>query len=282
MNQNSQKLSLAYSPCPNDTYIFFALAHGLIPCENLLFDVTLADVETLNQQAKQEVYDITKLSFAAMGHVRDRYALLRSGAALGRGCGPLIVAKDGTPIDQISTSIIAVPGRWTTAALLLGLYLSHPPKIISMPFDQIMPAVASGNIPYGVIIHEGRFTYPQYGLVCLLDLGEWWEQQTSLPIPLGGICIRRNLSQSIARAVENGIRESIRFAKHHPKETETYIRQHAQEMEPSVIHRHIDLYVNEFSIDLTEEATTAIEKLFEMAEHANIIPTYNRNINLFA
>ena len=181
------QLSLAYSTCPNDTFAFYGLASGRVSCPDISFQISLADVETLNQAARNRDYDVTKLSFAAMGNLRSPYWLLKSGAALGRGCGPLIVARPGSGIASLSDAVIAVPGMDTTACLLTGLYLGKPPKAVPMTFDRIMPEVSKGNFDYGVIIHEGRFTYPEYGLVSILDLGVWWEQQTGLPVPLGCI-----------------------------------------------------------------------------------------------
>jgi len=267
-----QTLTLGYSTCPNDTFIFYALAHNLIDCGDLLFDIHLADVETLNRKAESGILDISKLSFAALWRLQERYSLLRTGAALGRGCGPLIVAKPGfAETDCQAVSVhkkrIAVPGLWTTACMLLSLYLEQTPvNLIPMPFEQIMPSVAKGDADIGVIIHEGRFTYHEYGLVSLLDLGEWWEQKTSLPLPLGGIAIRRDIPSDIAERVEIAIRESVTYAFHNKGSADEYIRKHAQEMSPSVIQQHIALYVNEFTLDLGDKGKAAVETLFNMAE----------------
>ena len=267
-----QNLTLGYSTCPNDTFIFYALAHNLIERRGLQFRIKLADVETLNQQARAGVFDISKLSFAAIGHLLDTYGVLRSGSALGRGCGPLVVARPGFNLNQIDSKKIAVPGMWTTACMLLGLYLSRKPDVVPMPFDLIMPAVEIGDLDFGVIIHEGRFTYKNYGLICLLDLGKWWEQKTSLPIPLGGIAIRRDIAPEIARSVETAIQESTLYGFKHRTETDSYIKRYAREMSSAVIRRHIDLYVNEFTVEIGKQGKEAVEALFEMARHRGILP----------
>ena len=270
-------LKLAYSTCPNDTFIFYALAHNLIERRDLQFKIELADVETLNQQARAGVFDVSKLSFGAIGHLLDTYGVLRSGSALGRGCGPLIVARQGFNLNQIdssqiNTKKIAVPGMWTTACMLLGLYLSKKPDVVPMRFDLIMPAVESGDLDFGVIIHEGRFTYKNYGLICLLDLGKWWEEKISLPIPLGGIAIRRDIAPETVQRVKTAVRESTLYAFTHRTETERYIKKYAREMSSAVIRRHIDLYVNDFTIEVGELGKEAVEALFEMARNRGILP----------
>lgn len=265
-------LSLAYSTCPNDTYIFFALTHGKIDMGDLSFDIRLSDVEHLNQTAKNEMVDISKLSFAAIGHLLETYGLLRSGAALGRGCGPLIVARKETDPGRIHSARIAVPGLWTTANMLLALFTDTMPAVQPMLFDKIMPAVASGEYDFGVIIHEGRFTYENYGLQCLVDLGRWWESETGMPIPLGGIAIRRGLSPEIIRRVEKGIHQSIEYAIGNPRDTDAYVKAHAKELSDDVIRQHIDLYVNDFSLDIGAEGAMAIEVLFSRAKEKGILP----------
>ncbi len=271
MNQN-KKLTVAYSTCPNDTFIFHALAHGSIECEGISFETVLKDVEALNQDARLGRYEISKLSFAAIGNLNETYGLLRSGAALGRGCGPLIVARPGFDSTRLKSAVIAAPGLWTTACLLLGLYLGEKPNTAPMRFDKIMPAVQRGDFDAGVIIHEGRFTYGEYGLVCLMDLGRWWEEKTGLPIPLGGICAARSLGEETVAKVETAIRQSVVYAYEHPGEADAYIRRHAAEMSESVIASHIRLYVNDFSIALGEEGEKSVEKLFELAGKAGMVP----------
>jgi 1,4-dihydroxy-6-naphthoate synthase len=270
-----KKLKLAYSTCPNDTFIFYALAHNVIDCGELKFETKLADVETLNQYARAGAYDISKLSFAAIGHLIEKYALLRSGAALGRGCGPLLVAKPGFYIEKLSSKKIAVPGMWTTAFMLLGLYLSKNPEAVPMPFEKIMPAIQKDKYECGVIIHEGRFTYEEYGLVRVIDLGEWWEEKTSLPVPLGGIAVRRDVTSSIAIKVEDLIRSSVEYSFNHRNEADDYIKGYAQEMSSEVIRQHIDLYVNDFTMNLGKEGEEAVNTLFRMARDSKILPESN-------
>lgn len=266
------ELSLAYSPCPNDTFIFHALAERRVDMRGLSFTIDLADVEALNQAATGGVYAVSKLSFAAIGHLQGRYRILESGAALGRGCGPLIVARPDFDPQRLTDARIAVPGLWTTANLLLGLYLGGTRPVETMTFDQIMSAVAGGDVDAGVIIHEGRFTYPDHDLVCLQDLGQWWEDRTGHPIPLGAIAVRRDINQETAGRINAVIRESIEYAHTNGKAAQDYIRQHAQEMAPEVIRQHIDLYVNRFSLQLGTEGRQAVKTLFAMAGRNRLIP----------
>lgn len=268
----TRRLTLGYSTCPNDTFLFHALAHGRIDCRGLSFDIRLADVERLNQDAEAGALDVTKLSFAAIGGLLDRYALLRSGAALGRGCGPLVVARPGFEKAILGQSPIAVPGMRTTAAMLLGLYLSGAPACVPMTFDRIMPAVARGEYAAGVIIHEGRFTFRDYGLAEVVDLGRWWEEDTGLPIPLGGIAVRRDLGPDIARRVEAAIRDSVAYAFANPGASGEYIRAHAQEMEDEVVRQHIALYVNDFTLVLGEAGMAAVAELFRRGAAAGVLP----------
>ncbi len=267
-----QQLSLGYSPCPNDTFIFHAMTHGKVDCGAHMFEPVLKDVEALNQDAKNRKLDVTKLSFAALGHLQETYGLLKSGAALGRGCGPIIVTRPGFDLSQLAMSKVAVPGLWTTANLLLGLYLSGSSEVMPMTFDRIMPAVANGDLDFGVIIHEGRFTYHSYGLKAVLDLGQWWEGKTGLPIPLGGIAIRRSLEASVAAGVEKTIQDSIRYAFKHIGASRGYIKKHAQEVSDDVIAQHIELYVNDDSIEIGSEGVQAIETLFQWGRKAGLLP----------
>lgn len=269
---NNKTIEMAYSTCPNDTYIFHALSKRLVDMQGLSFSIELADVEALNSAAARGIYAVSKLSFAAIGHLQGRYRILESGAALGRGCGPLIVTRKGFDPQQLKSAQIAVPGQWTTANLLLGLYLGSPAEVTDMTFDRIMPAVASGAVDVGVIIHEGRFTYPEHGLTCLADLGQWWESQTGLPIPLGAIAVRDDVDPDTAAVVNAIIRRSIEYARAHELASAGYIRQHAQEMAPEVIRQHIGLYVNEFSISLGSEGRKAVRKLFSEAVKKGIFP----------
>lgn len=267
-----QTLATGYSPCPNDTYIFYALIHGKVHVPGISFREQLTDVETLNQMALEGRLDITKISYHAFGHLREQYALLRSGGALGHGCGPLIVAKPATTLQDISKGAIAVPGTLTTAALLLRLYDPSIKTIVVMPFDRIMDAVSKGEVTAGLIIHESRFTYPLFKLDKLLDLGEWWDKHTGLPIPLGGILGKSSLGRETLLAVEAGVRESILYANAHPDEVLEYCGHHSQEMDRTVMKKHIELYVNTFSLELGQEGLAAVRKLLDEAEANGIVP----------
>ncbi len=268
----TQTLTIGYSPCPNDTFIFYALIHGKVKIPGISFREQLEDVETLNRMALEGKLDFTKISYHALGHLRNQYALLRSGSALGRGCGPLIVARPGTNVADLSTARIAIPGTLTTAYLLLRLFNPALTNIAVMTFDRIMDAVSKGDVTAGLIIHESRFTYPLYGLVKLQDLGEWWENYSGLPIPLGGILGKRSLGRDILLSVESGIRESLHYANGHPDEVLNYCRLHSQEMDVQVMKNHIDLYVNDFSLDLGPAGLTAVRRLFAEAESHGIFP----------
>jgi 1,4-dihydroxy-6-naphthoate synthase len=259
-------LTIGYSPCPNDTFIFYALTHGKVRLPGIEFREQLEDVETLNRMALDGRLDITKISYHALGHLRERYALLRAGGALGRGCGPLIVARAGTTLRDLKKGSIAIPGKLTTAYLLLRLFDPTIENITVMTFDHIMDAVSKGDVTAGLIIHESRFTYPLYNLEKLLDLGEWWERYSGLPIPLGGILGKRTLGRDLLLRVEEGIRKSLRYADAHPDEVMDYCRQHSQEMDGNVMRSHIDLYVNDFSWDLGKEGLAAVRRLFTEAE----------------
>lgn len=258
-------MKVAFSPCPNDTFIFHAWVHGLIPGAPPVEPI-LADIDELNAMAVRGEPEVTKLSFAAFAHVRDCYALLHAGGALGRGCGPLLVVRAESTArrpEDLLGGAIAIPGDLTTAALLLRLRLTGVSELVVMRFDQIMPAVAGGAVAAGVIIHEGRFTYAGYGLRCLEDLGEWWESETGLPIPLGGIAVRRDVPRSMAAAAEVAMRASVEHALAHPGRTAAYVREHAQEMDDEVCREHIALYVNQFSLEYGAEGEAAIARLVE-------------------
>ncbi|HEX9078318.1 MAG TPA: 1,4-dihydroxy-6-naphthoate synthase [Desulfuromonadaceae bacterium] len=268
----SAPLTLGFSPCPNDTFMFYPLVHGLVDTAGLTYRERLEDVETLNQLALTGELDVSKVSYAALGHIRDRYALLRSGSALGRGCGPLVVAAENLDPRNLVGKTIAVPGRYTTALLLLRLFDPRLSNFLVMPFNEIMDAVLNGNADAGLIIHESRFTYQGFGLHKLLDLGEWWEGETGLPIPLGGIVARRALGTETIAAVERALRAGVAYARSHPDEAARYICEHAQEMSPAVCAAHIGLYVNDFSQDIGDEGVRAIHCLLERAGEAGIIP----------
>lgn len=268
----SRPLTLGYSPCPNDTFIFYALTHGRIPGPGFTIRERLEDVETLNSLALDGLLDLTKVSYHAYGHLRDSYALLRSGGALGRGCGPLVIAPEATTMTQLRGRRIAIPGRLTTANLLLQLYSAGYDDLLILPFDRIMPALLSGAAEAGVIIHESRFTYQASGFHEVLDLGAWWENDTGLPIPLGGILARRDLGRETISAVDKALRASLTYAWQHPDEPRAYIKKHAQELDDQVIDAHIGLYVNDYSLDLGTEGIAAVETLLARAEAHGLIP----------
>jgi 1,4-dihydroxy-6-naphthoate synthase len=273
-------ITFGYSPCPNDTFAFHALMHGLVPTPGLRLSPFLADVEELNRRACNAELGLSKLSFHALAHVLDDYALLRAGAALGRGCGPLLVARAGAPAPDLSRVTVAVPGRLTTAHLLLSLYLGRPPQVEPLLFSEIMPAVAAGRFEAGLIIHEGRFTYGQHGLVSLLDLGQWWEAETGLPIPLGCIACRRDLGREVGLRLEAALAESVALAWQDPAASRDYVLAHSQEMEPAVVRRHIDLYVNAFSAGLGPEGLAAVEAALERGRSAGLLPASRRALTL--
>lgn len=269
---SAHALTLGYSPCPNDTFIFYALAHRKIDTFGMTFNEVLLDVETLNRKAMNSELDVTKVSFYAYGCLRDHYSLLSSGGALGRGCGPLIVAKTKTPANDLRGKRIAIPGRLTTANLLLHLYdPALAEDTVVMPFDSIMDSVRRGEVEAGLIIHESRFTYPAYGLFEMIDLGRWWEAETGLPIPLGCIIARKGLGGETIRRVDSLIRESVAYALSHRTETVEYVKAHARELEDKVIEQHINLYVNEHSLDLGEDGVQAVEELMRRAEKAGLL-----------
>ena len=266
-------LSLGFSPCPNDTFIFHALVSGAVPTAGFTFaPEVLADVETLNHWALAGRLDVTKLSFHALGLVLDEYVLLGAGAALGRGCGPLLVSLPGLETAELGDQTVAVPGHYTTAALLLRLAYPECQSVVAMPFDQIMPALARGEVGAGVIIHEGRFTYRRHGLQLVRDLGRWWEETTGQPIPLGGIAARRSLGQERLLAVEGAIRASLELARREPDRSRDYIRAQAQELEEEVIAQHIALYVNDFSLDLGAAGREAVAEFMKGGERLGIFP----------
>ena len=266
-------LKLGFSPCPNDTFIFGPLATGKLDVANCTLEIIHEDVETLNNLAQDGILDFTKISVHAFGLVAEHYSLLHSGAALGRGCGPLVVAREPRNMDSLRREAIAIPGKLTTANLLLQLYGEGFSRLHPMSYEKIMPSLQQGEFAAGVIIHEGRFTYPNYGLHAVLDLGAWWEETHNLPVPLGAILVRRDLGADVAEAVEDGIRRSLLFARKNPEQVWPYIKMHAQEMDDSVIRQHIDLYVNDYSLELGEEGSLAIRRLLELAHKRGLVPS---------
>lgn len=262
-------LTLGYSPCPNDCFIFYALAHEKVPSERP-WQVRLEDVEALNQLARKSALDVTKISYHAYGHLTDDYVMLRSGGALGNGVGPLIVTKE--PFDALSGKRVAIPGGLTTANLLLKLSQPKNIEIRELRYDKIMPAVAASEVDAGLIIHESRFTYADYGLQKHIDLGEWWEEETGLPLPLGGIMARRSLGEERLAHIQEVIRASLRYGYAHRAEAQPYIAVHAQELSAEVMQQHIDLYVNDYSLDVGETGERAVRTLLRRASERELLP----------
>jgi 1,4-dihydroxy-6-naphthoate synthase len=262
-----EKLTFGYTPCPNDAFAFHALAHGLVPAP---FDVepVLHDIEELNERAAGGELQLTKLSFGAAAAAGDRYRLLRSGAALGRGVGPLVVAREPRSLEQAVAGRIAVPGRQTTAFLLLRLAAPELGEVVELRYDRILAAVVAGDVDAGLIIHESRFTYADHGLAKVADLGEWWEAETGLPVPLAGIFARGDLEPEVVEAAEAAIRASVEYAFAHPEASRDYVRSLAQEMSEEVCAAHIALYVNEHSVDVGDEGLAAIDRLLGRAPAA--------------
>lgn len=264
--------SLAYSPCPNDTYIFAALTNGLLDGAPRV-DVVLDDVEALNVAARDGRHELTKVSYGAIPYLVERYRILRAGGALGRGCGPLVVSREARDLASFDTdAVFAIPGTLTTAYLLLRLALGREPRIKVMRFDAIVAAVAAGEADAGLIIHESRFTYAQAGLACVMDLGDWWETETGNPIPLGAILVRRDISDDTAHAIDDAIRRSLSFARTRENDIIDYVRAHAFEMDDRVMRAHIDLYVNEYSADVGDGGVAAVSDLFARAAAHGLIP----------
>ncbi len=272
-------IRVGYSPCPNDTFLFYALVHGRVDTGGYVFEPVLEDVETLNRWALEGRLPMSKVSYGVVDRVADRYWCLRSGGALGRGCGPLVVVRSPVSLEDLSGGVIAVPGLHTTANRLLELRTGgRPLRRVAMVFHQIMPAVASGRVDAGVVIHEGRFTYRRHGLTVVEDLGQWWERTTGCPIPLGGILLRRGLSGVDPLAVQQALRRSVEYALAHPEEPMAYVRAHAQEMDPGVIRQHIELYVNRYTVDLGEDGMRAVETLFDRGKVGDPFPRSKRSL----
>ena len=272
------KLTLGFSPCPNDTFIFDALIHHKIDTEGLEFEVIMEDVEALNQRAFNQELDVTKLSYHAFAFLVEKYALLNSGSALGNGVGPLLIAKNKNVENVVNQSVIAIPGKYTTANFLFSLAYPDAKNKQEIVFHDIEAAILRGSVDAGVIIHENRFTYQERGFIKLLDLGEFWESTTGLPIPLGGIVINRKFPVEIQQKVDRVLQRSVRFAFANPQSSEAFVAQHAQEMDAKVRQQHIDLYVNAFTEDLGETGRAAVNYLFRTALDKKIIPIYASNI----
>ena len=262
-------MKIAFSPCPNDTFVFHAWTHGLIEGAPPV-DVTYADIDVTNTAAEHGAFDVVKVSYAALPWLLDRYTLLPSGGALGRGCGPLVLTRGGVP--DLDGRTVAVPSERSTAFLLFRLWASgqRPKRIDVVPFASIMPAVRDGSYDAGLVIHEARFTYPSYELTALVDLGAWWESDTGLPIPLGAILAARDLD---AAALTRVVRASVEHAWAHPSASAAYVAEHADEMSPEVQRQHIELYVNDFTRDLGDEGYAAASALLDRAFAAGLTPS---------
>jgi 1,4-dihydroxy-6-naphthoate synthase len=272
-------LQIAYSPCPNDTFVFDAWAHGRVPGAPAL-DVTLADIDLTNGMAERGEFDVLKVSYAVLPWVLDEYALLPCGGALGRGCGPLVLTKEeGT---DLAGKTIAVPSERSTAYLLFRLWAADVVPggvgdVVVMPFHEIMPAVRDGKVDAGLVIHEARFTYQRYGLHCLADMGEHWESTTGLPIPLGAIIAKRSLGADTLKLLARSIRTSVRMAWDDPEASRPYVLEHAQEMDPAVADQHIRLYVKEFTADLGDDGYAAVRGLLTRAAAEGLVPPLGRD-----
>lgn len=267
-------LSLGFSPCPNDTFIFDALLHGKIDTEGLTFDPVMEDVEALNLRAVLGELDVTKLSYAAFAHLTDRYALLDAGSALGNNCGPLLIARQPMNVDEINAAHIAIPGNMTTANFLLSLAYPNAQNKREVLFSDIEDDVLRGETKAGLIIHENRFTYAQRGLVKILDLGEFWQTTTGLPIPLGGIVIRKDLPIEIQQRMNRVLRRSVEYAFANTADVMPFVRQYAQEMEEAVMRAHIELYVTHHTVDLGEDGRQAVRQMFQIAREKGVLANY--------
>jgi len=273
------KLKLGFSPCPNDTFMFDAMIHGKIDTEGLEFKLVMEDVEKLNQLAFAEKLDITKLSYHAYAYLTESYKLLDAGSALGNNCGPILIAKKHLTPIEINNALIGIPGKMTTANFLLSLAYPNATRKVELLFSDIEQALIDEKIDAGLIIHENRFTFQEKGLVKLLDCGEYWESTTQLPIPLGGIVVSSKLPKEIQQKVNRVMKRSVEFAFENPDASKVFVKEHAQEMEEEVMRKHIQLYVNEYSVSLGSDGKKAIETLFEEAKRKKIIN--NQNIDFF-
>ena len=272
------KLTLGFSPCPNDTFIFDALVHHKIDTEGLDFEVYLGDVEDLNNKAFKSELDITKISYHAYGYLTDNYVLLDSGSALGKGCGPLLVKSSNSENLDLQNSTIAIPGKYTTANFLLSIAHPEATSKVEMLFSDIENSVINKEVDAGLLIHENRFTYQDRGLEKILDLGEYWENTTGYLIPLGGIVIKRNLPKEVLLKFNKILRKSIEYAFKKPESPLKYMKNHSQEMDEKVMMQHVELYVNKYSIDLGKEGKNAISQMFNLAQEKGIIPKVEKDI----
>ena len=265
-------LTLGFSTCPNDTYIFDAMVNGRINTEGLSFDLHLADVEELNQMAFSSTLDITKVSYHAFAYLSEDYQLLTAGSALGFNNGPLLISKHKIYPDEVDNLKVAIPGKYTTANLLLSIAYPNLLRKKEYLFSEIEEVVLSGEADAGVIIHENRFTYAAKGLRKIIDLGEYWERETGLPIPLGGIIVKRNLPGEIRKKINRVLRRSVEYAFQHPSDSLPYVKKYAQTMSEEVMRNHIQLYVNEFSADIGSKGREAISTLYEKSIERSLFP----------
>jgi 1,4-dihydroxy-6-naphthoate synthase len=271
-------LSIAYSPCPNDTYIFDALAHRKIPMNDLSFECFLADVEELNRAAQMATFDISKISIAAYPSIADKYQILNSGSALGKNNGPLLISKKPFTTKDINTLRIAIPGIHTTANLLLSIAFPDAKNKTPMLFSDIEEAVLKGDVDAGLIIHESRFTYQAKGLKKVIDLGEYWQETFDMPVPLGCIVVKRSLSNETKKSIDNIIYRSLDFANKNKQSSQAYIKEHAQNMEDDTIAKHIGLYVNDFSLSLGQKGKEAILFMFKEGKKAGLLDAFDTNV----
>ena len=276
------KLSLGFSPCPNDCFMFDAIVNRRIDLEGLEFSARLADVEALNKAAFAGEADVTKLSYHAYAYCARAYVLLDAGSALGRNCGPLLISRRPVSREAVASGTlrIAIPGKYTTANFLLGLAFPGARDKTELVFSAIEPALLNGDYDAGLIIHENRFTYEAKGLKKIIDLGEFWEGETGCPIPLGGIVINRTLPDDVKHSVNRVLRRSVEYAFAHREASLPFVREHAQEMSEEVMYQHIDLYVNKYSVDLGADGKRAVEVLFEKARATALIPAVKEGLFL--
>jgi 1,4-dihydroxy-6-naphthoate synthase len=274
------KLTLGFSPCPNDTFIFDALVNGKVDTEGIVFDYSFADVEELNRKAFKSEIDITKISTHAYAYVAENYAILDSGSALGYGNGPLVISKKYYDLQELNNLRIAIPGKYTTANLLFSIALPEATDKTEYLFSDIEDTILNGKADAGLIIHETRFTYQKRGLLRIADMGEYWEQLTGLPIPLGNIVINRKLPAEIAIKVNRLLRKSVEYAMYDPSSSNDFVGDHAKEMDREVMNRHIKLYVNDFTLELGSRGRSALKELFRLAIERQIIPPVPDNLFL--
>lgn len=272
------QLTLGFSTCPNDTFIFDAMIHHKVDTEGLEFDVVLADVEELNRNAFSASIDITKLSYHAYAFVANNYKLLTSGSALGYKNGPLLISKKKIYSDEVSYCVVAIPGKYTTANLLFSIAFPNVKEKKEYLFSDIEEAILDGEVDAGLIIHENRFTYEKRGLRKIIDLGEDWEEKTQNPIPLGGIVIHRKFDNEIHEKVNRVLKRSVEFAFENSNAAYLFIKNHAQELNDEVIQKHIDLYVNNFTVDLGEKGRSAVNTLYERAKTEKILKEIPKDI----